>query len=82
LLFDSISRELSVGLDALVMVGDDAEFDVAGALAAGCGAAVLVRTGKHRPGDESKFAPRPTLVIDSVVDLPRVLAERDAAGWS
>ena len=79
LLFESIARELRLGLDALVMVGDDAEFDVAGALAAGCGAGVLVRTGKHRPGDENKFKPRPTLVLDSVADLPRALAVRDAA---
>ena len=35
-----------------VMVGDDAEADVGGALAAGL-KGVLVRTGKYRPGDEA-----------------------------
>ena len=42
-----------------VMVGDDAEADVAGALAAGVGSALLVRTGKYRPGDENKVKPAP-----------------------
>jgi HAD superfamily hydrolase (TIGR01458 family) len=49
-----------------VMVGDDAEADVAGALRAGLGAAVLVRTGKYSPGDEDRFDPPPTLTVDGV----------------
>lgn len=49
-----------------VMVGDDAESDVAGALEAGLGRAVLVRTGKYRPGDETRFAPPPTHVADDL----------------
>lgn len=46
------------GSDA-VMVGDDAEADVAGALRAGLGQAVLVQTGKYREGDEARHSPRP-----------------------
>lgn len=42
-----------------VMVGDDAESDTAGAVAAGL-RAVLVRTGKYEPGAEHDFAPPPT----------------------
>ena len=51
----------SAGCDGkeAVMVGDDAEADVAGALAAGVGSALLVRTGKYRPGDENKVKPCP-----------------------
>ncbi|WP_318528200.1 TIGR01458 family HAD-type hydrolase [Mesorhizobium sp. J8] len=49
-----------------VMVGDDAESDVAGALRAGLGAALLVRTGKYRPGDETRFDPAPTAVVDDL----------------
>ena len=41
------------------MVGDDAEADVAGALRARLGRALLVRTGKYREGDETRFAPTP-----------------------
>jgi len=59
------------GTDA-VMVGDDAEADVAGALRAGVGAALLVRTGKYREGDEQRFDPPPTATVD---DLPA------AADW-
>ena len=49
-----------------VMVGDDAESDVAGALRAGLGAALLVRTGKYRPNDETRFNPAPTAVVDDL----------------
>ena len=45
------------------MIGDDAEADVGGAIRAGL-AGILVRTGKYRPGDESKVAP--TLVADDL----------------
>jgi HAD superfamily hydrolase (TIGR01458 family) len=50
-----------------LMVGDDARTDVGGALAAGL-RAVLVRTGKFRPGDEGGLPAGVT--IDSVADLP------------
>ncbi|NGO52906.1 TIGR01458 family HAD-type hydrolase [Allomesorhizobium camelthorni] len=51
-----------------VMVGDDAEGDVAGALSAGLSSALLVRTGKYRPGDETRFEPRPTAVLTDLAD--------------
>ncbi|RMF72410.1 MAG: HAD family hydrolase [Acidobacteria bacterium] len=72
--FEAAARDLGVGLGDLVMVGDDAEFDCAGALRAGVGAAILVRTGKYEPGDETRVEPSPTRVIDSVADLPDALA--------
>ncbi|RUU14074.1 TIGR01458 family HAD-type hydrolase [Mesorhizobium sp. USDA-HM6] len=50
-----------------VMVGDDAESDVSGGLSAGLGAALLVRTGKYRPNDETRFDPAPTAVVDDLV---------------
>ncbi|WP_348628649.1 TIGR01458 family HAD-type hydrolase [Mesorhizobium sp. M1A.F.Ca.IN.022.07.1.1] len=49
-----------------VMVGDDAESDVAGALSAGLGAGLLVRTGKYCPGDETRFDPPPTALVDDL----------------
>jgi len=42
-------------LQDAVMVGDDAEADVAGALRAGLGGAVLVCTGKYCDGDEERL---------------------------
>jgi len=51
---------------AALSVGDDAEADVAGALRAGLGGAVLVRTGKYCRGDEARFDPRPTVTVESL----------------
>ena len=50
--------------DAL-MVGDDVENDVGGAIAAGI-AGVLVRTGKYQPGDERRVDPPPSAVADDL----------------
>lgn len=49
-----------------VMVGDDVETDVAGALQSGIACALLVRTGKYRPGDEGRFKPPPTATVDDI----------------
>ena len=73
LLFATLADELGCAVGELAMVGDDAEFDVAGALRAGVGAGVLVRTGKYRPGDEARFDPPPSLVVESIADLPAAL---------
>ena len=61
-------------MDELAMIGDDAEADVAGALAAGAGQAFLVRSGKYRVGDEDKVEPRPTAVVDGLLEA--VTADR------
>lgn len=53
-----------------VMVGDDAEADVGGALAAGL-QGVLVRTGKYRAGDEDRLATPPSHIasdLDAAVE--------------
>lgn len=55
---------------AAVMVGDDAEADVGGAMAAGI-PALLVRTGKYETGAEAQIHPPPTAVLD---DLPAAVA--------
>ncbi len=54
----------SLGCDMAdaVMIGDDAEADVAGALSAGVGAGVLVQTGKYATGDEEAHKPSPTYI--------------------
>lgn len=48
------------------MIGDDAENDVAGAMAAGL-SGILVKTGKYQPGAEASIAPPPSVVA---ADLP------------
>jgi HAD superfamily hydrolase (TIGR01458 family) len=69
LLFDAIAADTGARRSELIMVGDDAEFDVAASVRIGM-QGVLVRTGKYRPGDESRVQPAPTAVIDSVAALP------------
>jgi HAD superfamily hydrolase (TIGR01458 family) len=51
--------------EATVMIGDDVEADVAGAMAAGI-KGILVRTGKYRQGDETRMSPAPNLVAESL----------------
>ena len=48
-----------------VMVGDDAESDIGGAVAVKM-KAVLVRTGKYEPGAESAYALPPTCLADDL----------------
>lgn len=59
------------------MIGDDAESDVAGALAAGLAAGYLVRTGKYRDGDESRCKPAPTATVADVQEAVDRLLARD-----
>ncbi len=49
----------------VVMIGDDAEADAGGAMAAGL-MGVLVKTGKYRPGQELHLPEPPTLVADDL----------------
>jgi HAD superfamily hydrolase (TIGR01458 family) len=52
----------------VLMVGDDVEADVLGALEAGLQAA-LVRTGKYREGDEKRLGGTPATVWDDLAEL-------------
>jgi phospholysine phosphohistidine inorganic pyrophosphate phosphatase len=61
-----------MGLERAVMIGDDAEADVGGAMAAGL-PGVLVRTGKYRQ-DAVSARVTPTAIVDSIEDVPRLLA--------
>lgn len=61
--FQAALASMNCAPENAAMVGDDAEADIAGALLAGLGAAVLVRTGKYRAGDETRFEPRPTVTV-------------------
>lgn len=70
LLFDTIARDAGVEKRSqLLMVGDDAEFDVSASVELGLGG-VLVRTGKYRAGDEDRIDPPPTATLDSIAELP------------
>ena len=56
-------------LTRAVMVGDDVEADVGGAMAAGL-PGVLVRTGKYRRDALPAVQVTPTAVVDSIKDFP------------
>jgi HAD superfamily hydrolase (TIGR01458 family) len=65
--------QIGVPRERAVMVGDDVVNDVLGAQAAGI-AGALVRTGKFRPDDLDGADVEPTHVLDSIGDLPALLA--------
>jgi ribonucleotide monophosphatase NagD (HAD superfamily) len=67
--------------EEMLMVGDDLKNDVLAAQVVGM-TGVLVRTGKFRQDNldrwaADEFAMQPDHVIDSVADLPRLLASSD-----
>lgn len=64
--FQAALASMDCRAEEAVMIGDDAEADVAGALAAGIGTGLLVRTGKYAPGDEDRVDPAPTAVVDDL----------------
>jgi HAD superfamily hydrolase (TIGR01458 family) len=65
-------QSMGVAPEETIVVGDDLEADIGGALSAGC-AGVLVRTGKFRPEQLEAPSIRPDGVIDSLADLPDLL---------
>jgi HAD superfamily hydrolase (TIGR01458 family) len=67
--FDAAVADL--GVERAVMVGDDVESDVGGAMAAGL-PGILVRTGKYR-ADALTARVTPTAIVDSIVDVPELL---------
>lgn len=65
------SAIVDMGLDSAVMIGDDVEADVGGAMAAGL-PGILVRTGKYRQ-DALPPEVTPTAIADSIKDVPALL---------
>jgi HAD superfamily hydrolase (TIGR01458 family) len=70
--FAAALAPLGVSASEAVVVGDDAESDVAGGRAAGM-RGVLVRTGKFRESDLARPGVPPDAVIASAAELPRLL---------
>jgi HAD superfamily hydrolase (TIGR01458 family) len=70
--FTSALGELGSRAQDTVMVGDDVEADVGGALAAGL-RGVLVRTGKYRGDALEASGVTPTATVDSIADVPALL---------
>ncbi len=71
--FAEVVQSLGLPAASCLMVGDDVEADVQGAIDAGLQAA-LVQTGKYRPGDEGLLPPQ-------AVILPDVSGVAALLGW-
>jgi HAD superfamily hydrolase (TIGR01458 family) len=71
--FEAALAELDARAEETIMVGDDIESDVSAAKRLGM-RGVLVRTGKFRRDALAAADPRPDAVIDSIADLPDLLA--------
>ena len=73
--FAAALEDLGLTPAEAVMIGDDAEADVAGAMACGL-AGILVKTGKYRPGDEARIEPPATAVADNLAVAADWLLQR------
>lgn len=74
--FQAALTGLGCRAEESVMIGDDVEADVNGAIAAGLGG-ILVRTGKYRPEDHARLDPRGVTVDDVAAAVALVLAQAD-----
>jgi HAD superfamily hydrolase (TIGR01458 family) len=70
--FQAALADVGASPEKAVMVGDDIEADIAGALACGV-EGVLVRTGKYRKELLESSGVQPTKVVDSIADVPALL---------
>ncbi|MDQ3669096.1 MAG: TIGR01458 family HAD-type hydrolase [Actinomycetota bacterium] len=73
--FEAAVSALGADPEETTMVGDDVEADVGGAKALGL-RGILVRTGKFREETLAAADAQPDDVIDSIADLPSLLASR------
>ena len=64
--------DLNAQPEAAVMVGDDVEADVGGAIDAGL-RGILVRTGKYRKQALQASGVEPSEIVDSIADVPGLL---------
>jgi len=71
--FEMALRDMGFGPAETVMVGDDIDADIGGARDAGI-RAVQARTGKFRARDEARTDIRPDHRIDTIADLPALIA--------
>jgi len=74
--FAAVLNGLGVAAGDAVVVGDDIETDIGGALRAGL-RAVLVKTGKYREDQVTASGIEATAVVASVADVPSLLTRID-----
>lgn len=64
--FKQAVEEMNLRADQCAMVGDDVITDIGGAKSAGM-SSILVKTGKYRPGDETRTASPPSAVVENLL---------------
>ncbi len=79
--FHAAVEELGLAPAQVAMIGDDLEADVGGAIAAGL-AGIQVRTGKFRVDDLEASEVQPTMVIDSIADVPALVGVSDVQSYT
>lgn len=72
--FAAALDSLGTSKEDTVMIGDDVEADVGGAIDHGL-SGVLVKTGKYRDETLSRSGVQPTAIIASIADLPELLPD-------
>jgi len=70
--FHGICRQMGAAPADTLMVGDDIESDIGGAMDAGL-ATALVQTGKYREDFVNQTGIRPDLTVPSIADLPEAI---------
>jgi HAD superfamily hydrolase (TIGR01458 family) len=70
--FAAALADIGIPADMAIMVGDDVEADVGGAIDAGL-RTILVRTGKYRHDLVAASGIEPTATVDSIADVPALL---------
>ena len=77
--FAAALADLGADATGAVMIGDDIEADVGGAIDAGL-AGILVRTGKYVEEVVARSGVRPTATVDSIADVCGLLSMPSDAG--
>ena len=72
--FRMAAAQVGCSPEEILVVGDDVTTDIVGARALGA-LSVLVRTGKYSDETLACSAVKPDLIVDSITDVPQLLAE-------
>ena len=78
--FELALRDMGLGPEQAVMIGDDICTDVRGARDAGM-RGILVKTGKYREELVRKSAIRPDMIINSIADIRSILKAAQNDTW-
>ena len=76
--FNLALEDMQMRPEEVAMIGDDITTDIGGASRAGM-MGILVKTGKHRSDTLDAAPVKPTIIIDSIADVP-LLVQKGSFG--